>query len=50
MYVTPYRIVWIIFTPDLVISYTNIVGITMGKNDAPLVADLFFFFFFFFAM
>ena len=41
MYVTPYRIFWIIFTSDLAISYT--VGIPMGTNCAPLVADLFLF-------
>ena len=41
MYVTPYRFFWKIFTSDLVISYT--VGIPMGTNCAPLVADLFLF-------
>ena len=44
MYVTPYRIFWIIFTSELVISYTDkFVGIPMGTNCAPLVADLFLF-------
>ena len=44
MYVTPYRISWIIFTSDLVITlYRKIVGIPMGTNCAPLVADLFLF-------
>ena len=33
-------IFWIIFTSDLVISYT---GIPMGTNCAPLVADFFLF-------
>ena len=42
MYVTPYRISWIIITSDLVIIYRQIVGIPMGTNCAPLVADLFF--------
>ena len=42
MYVTPYRIFWIIFTSDLLI-YRQIVGIPMGTNCAPLVADLFLF-------
>ena len=37
---THYRIFWIIFTSDLVISYKHIVGIPMGTNCAPLVADL----------
>ena len=39
MNVTPYGIFWIIFTSDLVIS----VGILMGTNCVPLVADLFLF-------
>ena len=46
MYVMHYRtcMFWIIFTSDLVISYTDqIVGIPMGINCAPLVADLFLF-------
>ena len=45
MYVTPYRISWVIFTLDLVISYVykQIVGIPMGTNCAPLVAELFLF-------
>ena len=43
MYVTPYRFFWKIFTSDLVISYRQIVGIPMGTNCAPLVADLFLF-------
>ena len=38
MYVTPYRIFWIIFTSDLVISY-----IPIGTNCVPFVADLFLF-------
>ena len=41
MYVTPYRISWIIFISDLV--HRQIVGISMGTNCAPLVADLFLF-------
>ena len=43
MYVTPYRISWIIFTSDLVINYRLIVGIPMGTNCAHHVADLFLF-------
>ena len=44
MYVTPYRIFWIIFTSGLVVSYADkFVGIPMGTNCAPLVADLFLF-------
>ena len=38
MYVTHYRVFWIIFTSDLVI-YRQIVGIPMGTNCNPLVAD-----------
>ena len=42
MYVTPYRIFWIIFTSDLVISHTDkLLVFPMGTNCAPLVADLF---------
>ena len=42
---TPYRFSWIIFTSDLVISYIyrRIVGIPMGINCAPRIADLFLF-------
>ena len=57
MYVTPYRFSWTIFIFGLALSYTNkftyikfgtklyrqIVGIPMGTNCAPLVADLFLF-------
>ena len=44
MYVTLYRISWIIFTLDSVLNYTKkIVGISMGTNCAPLVADCFYF-------
>ena len=44
MYVRPYRNSWIIFTLDLVVSSTEkIVGIPMGINCDPLVADLFLF-------
>ena len=44
MYVTPYRIIWITCTSDLVISYADeIVGIPMGTICAPLVVDLFLF-------
>ena len=43
MCVTPYHIFWIIFTLDLEISYKQFVGIPMGTNCAPLVADLFLF-------
>ena len=42
MYAMPYPISWIIFILDLGPSYTKqIVGIPMGTNCAPLVADLF---------
>ena len=41
MCATPYPISWIIFILDLGPSYTEIVGIPMGTNCAPLVADLF---------
>ena len=42
MYVTPYPIAWIIFILDMVPNYTDkIVGIPMGTNCTPLVADLF---------
>ena len=34
---------WIIFVLDLALSYADIVGISMGTNFAPLVADLFLF-------
>ena len=45
IYVTPYRIFWILFTSDLVITYTDkIVGFPIGKHCASLVADLFFLF------
>ena len=41
MYVSPYRIFWIILISDLVISYTDkIFGDSMGTDCAPLVADL----------
>ena len=41
---TPYRISWIIFTLDLEKElYRQIVGIPMGTNCTPLVADLFLF-------
>ena len=44
MYVTPYRFSWTIFILCLALSYTDqIVGIPMGTNFAPLVADLFLF-------
>ena len=39
MYVTPYRFSWTIFGTKL---YRQIVGIPMGTNCAPLVADLFY--------
>ena len=38
---TPYPISWIIFILDLGPSLRQIVGIPMGTNCAPLVADLF---------
>ena len=42
MYAMPYPISWILFILDLEPSYTDkIVGIPMGTNCAPLVADLF---------
>ena len=42
MYLTPYRIFSLIFTADLVIQlYRQIVGIPMGTNCAPLVANMF---------
>ena len=40
IYVTLYRIYWIIFTLDLVLNYSNKFCIPMGKNCAPLVAAL----------
>ena len=40
MNVTPYRIFWIIFTSDLEMLYRQIVGIPMGTNCAPLVANV----------
>ena len=43
MFVTHYRILLIIFTSDLVMLHRQIVGIPMGTNCAPLVADLFLF-------
>ena len=45
MYVTPYRFSWTIFILGLVLLmlYRQIVGIPMGTNCAPLVADLFLF-------
>ena len=42
MCATPYPISWIIFILDLEPKlYRKIVGIPMGTNCAPLVADLF---------
>ena len=44
MYVTHYRIFRIIFTLDLVISYTDkLLVFRWDKNCVPLVADLFLF-------
>ena len=44
MYVTPSRIFCIIFTPDMVISYTNkLLVFRLGTNCAALVVDLFLF-------
>ena len=43
MYVTPYRFSWTIFILGLALLYRQIVGIPMGTNCAPLVADLFLF-------
>ena len=43
MYVTLYRFSWIIFILGLALSYRQIVGIPMGTNCAPFVADLFLF-------
>ena len=43
LYVTPYRIFWIIFTSNLVMLYKQIVGIPVNTKYAPLVADLFLF-------
>ena len=44
MYVTPYSFSWTIFILGLALSYTDkIVGIPIGTNFAPLVADLFLF-------
>ena len=34
---------WIIFTSDSIDSYRQIVGIPIGTNCAPLVADVFLF-------
>ena len=42
MYVTPYRFSWTIFRFGTKL-YRQIVGIPMGTNCAPLVADLFLF-------
>ena len=40
----PYRFSWMLFILDLVLSYTDkLLGIPMGTNCAPLVADLFLF-------
>ena len=41
MYAMPYPISWIIFILDLEPLNRQIVGIPMGSNCAPLVADLF---------
>ena len=42
-YVTPYRFSWTIFILGFGTKlYRQIVGISMGTNCAPLVADLFF--------
>ena len=44
MYVAPYRFSWTIFILGLALSfYRQIVGIPVGTNCAPLVADLFLF-------
>ena len=43
MFATPCSIFWIIFTSDLVISYTDKLFVLLGTNCAPLVADLFLF-------
>ena len=44
MYVTLYRISYIIFTLDLVLRYTNkLLAFRYVKNCAPLVANLFLF-------
>ena len=44
MYVTPYRFSWTIFFIRFGTKlYRQIVGIPMGTNCAPLVADLFLF-------
>ena len=43
MYMTLHRISWIIFALDLVLNHKQIVGIPMGTNCVPLVADLFLF-------
>ena len=43
MYVTPYRFSWTIFILGLAKLYRQIVGIPMGTNCAPVVADLFLF-------
>ena len=44
MYVTPYRIFWIIFFIRFGNKlYRQIDGIPMGTNCAPLIADLFLF-------
>ena len=43
MYVTHYRIFWIIYIRFGNKLYRQIVGIPMGINCAPLVADLFLF-------
>ena len=43
MYVTPYRISWIIFTSDFGNKlYRQIVGIPMDTNCAPLVCSYYF--------
>ena len=42
MYVTPYRFSWTIYIRFGTKLYRQIVGIPMGTNCAPLVADLFY--------
>ena len=41
MYVTSYRFSWTIFILGLALSYRQIVGIPMGTNCTPRVADMF---------
>ena len=41
--VKPSYFYWTIFISDLALSYTQIVGIPLGINCAPIVADLFLF-------